>query len=350
MARTAPIIIRRGPFTIQQIPAELLPFETYAFVFRLSIITTWTIWTLYTVFQISLLVRVQIALPGIPTWQLWTALVSEALLDFPSVVLGFSIALGLFSVPDASPRPRYTLQGDIAPDVDIMITCCGEPVNVILNTAAAAATQSYPSGRVRVYLLDDARDGDLRYAIEELDRALTRKATNHASIIYLSRTLEPGQFSHFKSGNLRFGIQESRNRFSSDQYPDSRAPSGSLFLAALDADMIPEKDWLRRMVPHLLLDDNMGLACPPQTYYNVTQTDALGQQADFDIYFTLQEALNDRLGAAMCTGSGYVARRSAIESIGGWPLAISGEDYLCSAMLSDKGWGIAFVSNSVAAE
>lgn len=61
------------------------------------------------------------------------------------------------------------------------------------------------------------------------------------------------------------------------------------------------------------------------------------------MFFSVQEILNDRLGAAMCTGSGYVARRSALEAIGGWPLAESGEDYMCSALLGNEGWKIVFV-------
>ena len=61
------------------------------------------------------------------------------------------------------------------------------------------------------------------------------------------------------------------------------------------------------------------------------------------MYFTVQECLNDRLGAAMCTGSGYVVRRAALNEIGGWPLAEAGEDFMCSALLSDAGWKIAFV-------
>ncbi len=45
----------------------------------------------------------------------------------------------------------------------------------------------------------------------------------------------------------------------------------------------------------------------------------------------------------MCTGTGYVARRSAIAQIGGWPLAYAGEDYMCSALLTGAGWEVVFV-------
>lgn len=82
---------------------------------------------------------------------------------------------------------------------------------------------------------------------------------------------------------------------------------------------------------------------PTQNYYNVPPSDPLGQQAEFDMYFTVQEILNDSLGAPLCTGTGYVARRSALESIGGWPLAYTGEDYMLSALLTGHGWEVAFV-------
>ena len=65
------------------------------------------------------------------------------------------------------------------------------------------------------------------------------------------------------------------------------------------------------------------------------------------MYFTVQEVLNDASSACMCTGTGYIARRKAIQSIGGWPLAESGEDYMCSALLSDAGWEIAFVRENL---
>ena len=49
----------------------------------------------------------------------------------------------------------------------------------------------------------------------------------------------------------------------------------------------------------------------------------------------------------MCTGSGYVVRRSALTEIGGWPLAEAGEDFMCSTLLGDAGWKIAFVRENL---
>ncbi len=45
----------------------------------------------------------------------------------------------------------------------------------------------------------------------------------------------------------------------------------------------------------------------------------------------------------MCTGSGWVARRSALSDIGGWPLVEAGEDFMCSTVLSNAGWKVAFI-------
>ncbi|KAL8785049.1 MAG: hypothetical protein Q9195_008809 [Heterodermia aff. obscurata] len=348
MASEKPITVQRGSYTIQKLPAIPAPFETHPFIFKASILTTWSLWALYIACQIASAVELQYTRQEKVQW---VVVISEILLDFPSAVLAFSIVLGLFSVPDEGPRPRYSLLDGPAPDVDVLVTCCGESVGIISNTVAAAVTQDYPKTHLKVYILDDGHSEELRSTIESLNFQMASRSTESAPIIYLSRKLNPNEHSHFKSGNLRYGIHESQTRFRErlngaiDEEPLER------FIACLDADMIPTRDWLKKMVPHMLLNDDLGIVCPPQNYYNVPKNsrDILGQQTDFDIYFSVQEALNDRLGAAMCTGSGYVARRSALESIGGWPLADCGEDYMCSTILSDHGWGIAFVRENLQA-
>ena len=45
----------------------------------------------------------------------------------------------------------------------------------------------------------------------------------------------------------------------------------------------------------------------------------------------------------MCTGTGFIVRRSALADIGGWPLVDAGEDFMCSALLCNAGWKVAFV-------
>lgn len=48
------------------------------------------------------------------------------------------------------------------------------------------------------------------------------------------------------------------------------------------------------------------------------------------------------MGVTNLYGSGYVMRRSALESIGGWPLVASAEDLYCGHLLAGQGWELGF--------
>ncbi|KAI4193239.1 MAG: hypothetical protein LQ350_008405 [Teloschistes chrysophthalmus] len=321
--------LNAGLYTIRQSSAPLLPFEVHPLVFKVSHGVAWALWSTYIVGQLWLARKLQQSLHQC-LWPVWIIVLAEFFLTFQDAVTALDVLLGLFSTKPVEPRPRYRLTGDTAPAVDVLVTCCGEPVDVVLDTLAAASAQNLPPECVHVFLLDDGQDEELRQSMIGLNNRLA--ALKRPAVTYLSREKPIGVRSYFKGGNLRFGIEESRRQ------------SNSEFIAGLDADMIPEQDWLAKMVPHLLLDAKMAMACCPQRYYDVTHADPLGQQAEFTMMFEYHEPLNDRLGAVMCTGTGYVARRSALEDIGGWPLASeSGEDLMCSTVLGNAGWRIAFI-------
>lgn len=249
MPSSEPVEIRSGPYTIERSAAIPFPLETHPSRFKTSNIVAWSLWSLYIICQIRFATSVQNGSLHI-MWGMWLALVAEFCLSFQEVVYAISILLSLFSVAETEARPRYHLTGDSSPTVDVLVTCCGEPIDVIVNTITAAAAQDYPSTRFRVFLLDDGHDKRLRKAIEELNVGLEKK--NMASVIYLARVVEPGTRSYFKAGNLQYGIDESRRLGSSE------------YIAGLDADMIPDSTWLRKMVPHLILDPGLAIACPPQ--------------------------------------------------------------------------------------
>jgi hypothetical protein len=85
----------------------------------------------------------------------------------------------------------------------------------------------------------------------------------------------------------------------------------------------------------------MGMACPPQLFYNTPRSDPLGQSLDFFVHVT--EPIKDTLGAAWCTGSGYICRREAIDDIGGIPIGSVAEDVATSNLMIGKGWTTAYV-------
>ena len=250
MAKSKNSEIQHGLYRLQKSQPILHPFEIHLNAFRLSHILTWSLCILHTTTLFALACSLQREETSTP-WQIWIALLAESSLNIPEAMTAFTILLALFSGKAAQPRPAYRLEGHVAPSIDIMITCCGEPVEIVINTIAAAAAQDYPIGRFRVFVLDDGHDAELQQAVEMLKLRLGK--TTSRSIIYLSRTLSPGEPSYFKSGNLRFGIEESQ-----------RLGTGSDFFAGLDADMVPEPSWLKSMVPHVLLQDEVAMACGPQ--------------------------------------------------------------------------------------
>jgi cellulose synthase/poly-beta-1,6-N-acetylglucosamine synthase-like glycosyltransferase len=145
-------------------------------------------------------------------------------------------------------RPKLRLCGDDVPDVDVFITCCREETDLVLDTTRAACDIDYPMNRFRVIVLDDGRDQDLQDAVEEMQQ------TTYPNVHYRAREKTPGKPHHFKAGNLNYGFEEV-----------AKMPGGAAaFAAALDADMIPERHWLRALLPHMLFDERMALACPPQ--------------------------------------------------------------------------------------
>lgn len=199
-----------------------------------------------------------------------------------------------------------------------------------MKAVRAAAFQTYPEQFYQVFVLDDARDDSLRQTIERLDQTLRLTSPGRLPVVYLARkkTTSP---THFKSGNIRFGLDKAL-----------RCHSGSRYIAILDTDMVPERTWLERTVRPLENDLQLSMAGPPQQFHNVPAGDILGQ--DTGVFAHILEPLRDRYGCSQCCGSGFVMRRAALDSIGGWPLCNVGEDIICSFALMDAGWRTAHVN------
>ncbi|KHN99841.1 Glycosyl transferase, family 2 [Metarhizium album ARSEF 1941] len=221
-------------------------------------------------------------------------------------------------------RPKLRLRGEDVPTVDVFVTCCGEDDDLVMDTVRGACDVDYPYDKFRVIVLDDGKS-------ETLEAAISRLATSHCNLYYMAREKIPGRPHHFKAGNLNYGLEQSR-----------LLPGGAgQFMAALDADMIPEREWLRATLPHLLIDSKMALACPPQLFYNTPPSDPLSQSLNFFVHVI--EPIKDSLGVAWCTGSGYVVRREALDEIGNFPLGSLAEDVATSSLMLGKGWKTAYV-------
>jgi cellulose synthase/poly-beta-1,6-N-acetylglucosamine synthase-like glycosyltransferase len=171
-------------------------------------------------------------------------------LSLQELTITLNLLFTLFFADEIRGRPSYRLIGDEAPTIDVCITCCGEAVDIIMNTVMATAGQEYPSHCFRVILLDDGRDDNLRAAVATFNERSIGK--QEPQVLYRSRRVVAGEKSYFKAGNHQYGIEECERLGKFE------------FFASLDADMIPEPDWLRRMIPHLIIDSKLALANPPQ--------------------------------------------------------------------------------------
>lgn len=131
--------------------------------------------------------------------------------------------------------------------VDVLITCAGEEAAVILDTVRAAADVDWPRDRLRIVVLDDKKSEEVRREVQLL-------GLKNPSIHYAARTKIKGVPHHFKAGNLNHGLS----------YIDTIEGGKAEYVAAVDADMIVERPWLRAIIAHLITDPQLALACPPQ--------------------------------------------------------------------------------------
>ncbi|KAJ5619503.1 hypothetical protein N7510_003487 [Penicillium lagena] len=219
-------------------------------------------------------------------------------------------------VPGGGPRKRLRLQGTKnLPYVDILLPCCGEPVDVIMDTVRAACTLDYPVSHFRVLVLDDGGSTVLKKAVTTL-----QSQCPHLS--YHSRGRQSG-LVFAKSGNLNYALTTLQREIQPE------------FCAILDADSIPTRDFLRGTLPHLLLNPNSALVSTRQYFSNLPKGDPLSQARSH--FYTCQNAELDILGNAIDAGSGAVFRRKSIVEVGLYPTYSFSEDWQLSLVLHGMG-------------
>ncbi|PNS19035.1 hypothetical protein CAC42_1771 [Sphaceloma murrayae] len=226
------------------------------------------------------------------------------------------------------PRKRLVALGQQLPSVTVVICCCGEDIDVILDTVRAALDLDYPVDRFRVVVSDDGASHEL----EESVTALSQSSVGPA-LIYTARVKTP----------------EARNKASNLNYAkglEQGLPGGGFeYFAGLDADMIPERSWLRSSIAHFLLDKNVGLTQAAPSSYNQPVDDMLQQALNVFQYFP--ERCKDLANCAWCTGSGWMARTEALESVGGFSTKSIAEDVLTGSRMTEQGWRVVYLAEAL---
>lgn len=202
--------------------------------------------------------------------------------------------------------------------MDILLPCCGEPLDIILDTIRAVCVLDYPQSAFRVLVLDDGNSLELRQAVEEL---------NHSwpNLLYHNRGTKPSQKVFAKAGNLNYALYEVQGKMS--EPPE--------FIVGFDSDFLPDPSFLRATLPHLLEDHSVGLVGAIQDFYNLPPRDPLSQGLEFFREFIFPRM--NELGSSIASGSGFVMRRQLAVEVGGFPTFTEAEDIALSIMVTAYG-------------
>lgn len=234
--------------------------------------------------------------------------------------------LALSAMGKEKRQPLLRLVGDECPAVDVLITYCGEELNVLMDTVRATTALDYPTDKYRIIVLDDSVSANVKAQIEKL-------GSQNQNVHYTTRGTRPK--THTKAANLNHGLK----------YCSTMSGGASELVAVLDVDMMPRRHWLRALVPHILVEPKVALVNPPQRQYNIPDGDPLGQT--MDILFDVMEPLKNATNSAWCCGTGFILRRDALDDIGGVPEESINEDIMTSTYLTAAGWRIVYVHEDV---
>ncbi len=196
---------------------------------------------------------------------------------------------------------------------------------VIERLLRAVCAMDYPAGKHEIQLLDDSTDDTTQMA-SQLVAALRREGHD---VRHIRRESREG----YKAGALAYGLGLAR---------------GDL-VAVFDADFVPPPDFLRRTVPFLVLDPEIGFVQTRWGHRNrgfsvLTQVQSIG----IDGHFVVEQAARSGSGLFFnFNGTAGIWKRQAIQDAGGWRADTLTEDLDLSYRMLLAGWRSRFLSGVV---
>jgi cellulose synthase/poly-beta-1,6-N-acetylglucosamine synthase-like glycosyltransferase len=190
----------------------------------------------------------------------------------------------------------------------------------------AVAAQDWPRDRLEIQVLDDSDD--------ETTAIVAREAARLRRAGFWVEVLHRDDPAGYKAGALALG-----NRRASGDY-----------VVIFDADFCPAPDFLRRTVPHLVGDPDLGMVQARWTHLNadysvITRVQALA----LDAHFSVEHLARNRAGLLMnFNGAAGVWRRAAILDAGGWQTDTVTEDLDLSYRAQLAGWRVLYLPDVVA--
>ncbi len=207
------------------------------------------------------------------------------------------------------------------PVVDVLVCTYDEDRSVLERTVLGALALDWPRDRLRVHVLDDGRREWLQDWCAPRGAAWVTRPDNR----------------HAKAGNLdhAFGLT-----------------SGE-FILVLDADFVPRRDMLYRMMG-FFQEPGIGIVQAPHSFFNYDPMQAnLGLRGAMpnDQRFFFGDVMPGRDGwdCAFCCGSNGIIRRAALEDCGGaMPTECVTEDMLLTLVMLRRGWITRYLNERLA--
>lgn len=228
-------------------------------------------------------------------------------------VMFCTVFYALFTYRAVTDEPKMRLRGDQnLPAVDVFVVSSGQSDQVVFDCAVAAASIDYPPHRFRVMVLDPLSSVSLQREVLKHSKS---QACPHLS--YHRRTSSVEHW-HSKADAVNFGLREASSF-------GMKGPAE--YVAVFEADMLPERNYLRAVLPAILGEGNVGLVKAPHGYINLPHK--LGHATA-----TLMAAAETRDDLR----SGFLVRRAALQEIGGFPSDSWLPDGQAEALLAGKGY------------
>lgn len=244
-----------------------------------------------------------------PLWLWLLMLGAEGLTAFAAIGTWWTIL-----AHDDRPEPvdvtvwRNRLRaGAEVPGMDVFITAYGEAPELVRTTMRAARDMELPH---RTWVLDDG-DSDVLADI-----------CAEEGVGYLRR---PGG-AHAKAGNVNAALGRTDGEF----------------VVILDADHVPEPDFLIQVLPHFQ-DAAVAFVQSPQSYVNRVNLVSTGSAEAQRIFYELVCPGKNHFNAAFCVGTNVMFRRAALDEIGGIATGSNSEDIWTSLELHKRGWKSIYV-------
>jgi cellulose synthase (UDP-forming) len=199
--------------------------------------------------------------------------------------------------------------------VDIFIPTYNEDLDIVEATVIGCCKVSYPH---TTYVLDDG------------DRPQVREMARQYGCEYIARPVH----QHAKAGNINYALERSSGEF----------------IVMLDADMVPQPEYLDRTLGYFE-DEKLALIQLPQEFYNQDSIQHAANKTAWheqSLFFRVIQPGKNHTNSAFWCGSPSVVRRRALEDVGGVATETVTEDIHTSVRMHSRGWKTLFVNEPLA--